>query len=114
MLVLAVVSLVLPALFKYAHPEPGAAHGRAAPGRGRVAIVLLITYAASLLFTLKTHRRLLGGEPHPVSGEPWGLGRAVLVLALATVGIAVMSEILVHATEAGHRRRSGSPRSSWA
>jgi Ca2+:H+ antiporter len=99
MLVLAIVSLVLPALFTYSHPEPGARMAGLHLAEG-VAIVLLITYGASLLFTLKTHRRLIGGEPHPVSGERWGLARALAVLALATVGIAVESEILVHATEA--------------
>ena len=99
MLVLAIVSLVLPALFTYSHPEPGARMAGLHLAEG-VAIVLLITYGASLLFTLKTHRRLIGGEPHPVSGERWGLARALVVLALATVGIAVESEILVHATEA--------------
>jgi Ca2+:H+ antiporter len=93
------VSLVLPALFTYSHPEPGARMAGLHLAEG-VAIVLLITYGASLLFTLKTHRRLIGGEPHPVSGERWGLARALAVLALATVGIAVESEILVHATEA--------------
>jgi Ca2+:H+ antiporter len=99
MLLLAIVSLVLPALFKLAHPEPSARMAGLHLAEG-VAVVLLITYGASLLFTLKTHKRLIGGEPHPLEGEPWSIGRAVLVLAIATVGVAVMSEILVHATEA--------------
>ena len=99
MLVLAIVSLVLPALFKYSHPEPSARMDGLHLAEG-VAIVLLITYAASLLFTLKTHKRLIGGEPHPLEGERWSVGRAIAVLGLATVGVAVMSEILVHATEA--------------
>jgi Ca2+:H+ antiporter len=99
MLMLAVVSLVLPALFKYSHPEPSARMDGLHLAEG-VAIVLLITYAASLLFTLKTHKRLIGGEPHLLEGERWSMGRAIMVLGLATVGIAVMSEILVHATEA--------------
>lgn len=99
MLVLAIVSLVLPALFKYSHPEPSARLAGLHLAEG-VAAILLVTYAASLLFTLKTHRRVIAGDPHPVSGAQWGLGRALLVLGLATVGIAVMSEILVHATQA--------------
>jgi Ca2+:H+ antiporter len=99
MLMLAIVSLVLPALFKYSHPEPSARMDGLHLAEG-VAIVLLITYAASLLFTLKTHKRLIGGEPHLLEGERWSMGRAILVLGLATVGVAVMSEILVHATEA--------------
>ena len=99
MLVLAVVSLVLPALFKYAHPEPDARMDGLHLAEG-VAVVLLITYAASLLFTLKTHRRLIGGEPHLLEGERWSMGRAIAILAVATIGIAIESEILVHATEA--------------
>ena len=42
----------------------------------------------------------MGGEAHPVEGERWSMGRSLLILALATVGVAVESEILVHATEA--------------
>ena len=99
MLVLAVVSLVLPALFKYAHPEPDARMDGLHLAEG-VGIILLLTYAASLLFTLKTHRRLIGGEPHLLEGERWSMGRALAILAVATIGIAIESEILVHATEA--------------
>lgn len=99
MLCLAIVSLVLPALFRYAHPEPDARMDGLHLAEG-VALVLLFTYAASLLFTLKTHRRLIGGEPHMPAVARWSLGRAIAVLAVATIGVAVESEILVHATEA--------------
>ena len=94
MLVLAIVSLVLPALFKYSHPEPSARINGLHLAEG-VAIVLLMTYAASLLFTLKTHKRPLRRGAAPLEGERWSVGRAILVLALATVGVAVESEILV-------------------
>jgi Ca2+:H+ antiporter len=61
----------------------------------------LITYGLSLLFTLKTHRRLFWSETHPMEGPPWSIGRATVVLGLATVGVAIESEVLVHAaTEA--------------
>jgi Ca2+:H+ antiporter len=99
MLALAVVGLVFPALFHSLHPE--------AAGRVRelylsewVAGILIITYGFSLFFSLKTHKRLFGGEPHPIQEPIWSTGRAVLVLGLATVGVAVESEILVRATEA--------------
>src|SRR6185312_18766 len=40
-------------------------------------------------------------EGHPLEGQPWGVGKALLVLGAATVGVAVESELLVHAaTEA--------------
>ena len=99
MLALAVVGLVFPALFHATHPE-GSARADELHMSEWVAAILIATYACSLLFTLRTHRRLFGGEPHPMLGPVWGMGKAVAVLALATVGVAVESEILVHATEA--------------
>ena len=66
-----------------------------------VAVILIITYGFSLLFTLRTHRCLFGGEAHPMDGPVWSPGKAVLILAAATVGVAIESELLVHAaTEA--------------
>jgi Ca2+:H+ antiporter len=99
MLALAVVGLVFPALFHSLHPE-AAARATELYMSEWVAGILIATYAFSLLFTLRTHKRLFGGEPHPTEGPVWSTGRAVLVLGLATVGVAVESEILVHATEA--------------
>jgi len=99
MLCLAVASLVLPTLFAHTHPEPSSRAAELYLSEG-LAGILLITYAASLWFSLKTHRRLFGGDPHPIAGPAWGMGKAAGVLALATAGVAVMSEILVHAVEA--------------
>jgi len=65
-----------------------------------VAVVLLATYGFSLLFSLKTHRPILSGEAHPTEGPLWGVPVAIGVLALATVGVAVESEILVHSAQA--------------
>jgi Ca2+:H+ antiporter len=64
-----------------------------------VAVVLAVTYGLSLLFSLKTHSRLFAGEPHPTGAHLWGVPVAIGVLALATIGVAVESEILVHAVE---------------
>ena len=94
----AVVGLVFPALFHVTHPNPSAVTElRLSEG---VAVVLIATYLCSLLFTLKTHRWLIGGDPHDMPGPIWSVPKAVGILALATVGVAVMSETLVHATEA--------------
>jgi Ca2+:H+ antiporter len=102
MLTLAVVALVLPALFHSVHPEAAARLSELRMSEA-VAVILLVTYGFSLLFSLKTHRRLLSSESPPTEGPPWGVGRATLILALATVGVAIESELLVHAvTEAGH------------
>jgi Ca2+:H+ antiporter len=100
MLALAVVALVLPALFHALHPEAAARLTELRMSEA-VALILLITYGLSLLFTLKTHRRLFWSETHPMEGPPWSIGRATVVLGLATVGVAIESEVLVHAaTEA--------------
>ena len=97
MLALAVVGLVFPALFHHLHPV--GSEGTELLMAGAVGVILLATYAASLLFTLRTHRRLFGGEPHPTEELPWPVRRATTVLALATLGVAFESELLVHAVE---------------
>jgi len=103
MLALAVAALVFPALFHATHPEAAAVvelHLSEA-----VALVLGVVYLLSLLFSLRTHRRLLGGDPHPTVHPVWGVPRALAVLTVSTIGIAIVSEILVAAiqpmTEAG-------------
>ena len=100
MLALSVVALVFPALFHSIHPESTARLSELHMSEA-VAAILIATYGCSLLFTLRTHRRLLGGEAHPMDGPVWRPGKAVAVLAAATVGVAFESELLVHAaTEA--------------
>jgi Ca2+:H+ antiporter len=62
-----------------------------------VAVILLFTYAAGLLFSLRTHRSLF--NPHEEGGEhagdAWTIKRSVISLALAGIAVGVMSEILV-------------------
>jgi Ca2+:H+ antiporter len=63
--------------------------------------VLFAIYILSLLFSLKTHRHLYTGEPVSEShGDAWSVKRSVIVLAVATAGVAVMSESLVGAVTA--------------
>jgi len=93
MLALAVAALVFPALFHATHPD--ALRLRELHLSEAVAIVLGVVYLLSLLFSLRTHRRLLGGEPHPTLHPVWGVPRALFVLAVSTAGVAVISEILV-------------------
>jgi Ca2+:H+ antiporter len=100
MLALSVVALVFPALYHAVHPE-GAARLEELRMSEAVAVILIVTYGFSLLFTLRTHRVLFGGEPHPMDEPVWSPGKALLILGLATAGVAVESELLVHAaTEA--------------
>ncbi len=100
MLALAVVGLVFPALFHSVHPEASARLSELHMSEA-VAGILIVTYGCSLLFTLRTHRTLFGGGGHGMAGEVWSPGKAMAILAAATVGVAIESELLVHAaTEA--------------
>ncbi len=103
MLMLSVTALVIPALFVLAHP--GTVRPRTWELSVAVAGVLIATYGASLVFTLRTHAALLGAPAHAgeeaARGAPAGsLRGAVALLAASTVGIAIMSELLVSTTEA--------------
>src|ERR671911_1005559 len=105
MLLLAVVALIMPALFELVQgtglPRPDAEAVNYDSDVEKlsvgVAIVLLLTYAAGLLFSLRTHKDLFnpahGEEDH--IGEHWSVRKSVIALALAGVAVGVMSEILV-------------------
>ncbi len=68
-----------------------------------IAIVLFVAYLLSLVFSLRTHRHLYAGQDHIAAHEPVGPAisprRAAIVLALATLVVAWMSELLVGAVE---------------
>jgi Ca2+:H+ antiporter len=96
MLILAAIALVAPAAFQVAA-------GTTAEGLVRlsvsISVILLLVYALYLVFALITHSSLfLGVEPEKKE-EHGSASRAASVLAIATVGIAWMSEILVGAIE---------------
>lgn len=97
MLALAVAGLVFPAIFHALHPSEAQRELQMSEG---VAIILGITYLFSLLFALKTHNDLFAGEEHEFPGTPWSISKALIVLLVATAGVAVESEILVHSVEA--------------
>jgi Ca2+:H+ antiporter len=99
MLALSVVALVFPALYHSLHPEAAARLPELHMSEA-VAAILIATYGCSLLFSLRTHRRLFGGEAHPLEGPVWSAKKALVILAAATVGVAVESELLVHAATA--------------
>lgn len=98
MLALAVTGLIFPALFHGLYRGENIAVEELHLSEA-VAVVLAVTYGFSLLFSLRTHSRLFAGEPHPTETHLWSVAGAIGVLALATVGVAVESEILVHAVQ---------------
>ncbi|KKE77973.1 calcium/proton exchanger [Oceanobacillus caeni] len=66
-----------------------------------VSIILIILYLATLFFKLFTHRGVYPSSHEEESTtheeEPeWGKGKAIIILALATLAVAYVSENLVH------------------
>jgi Ca2+:H+ antiporter len=58
--------------------------------------ILLVTYALSLLFSLKTHREFFASASGGEHGEaPWPLAFSLVTLAVATLLIALVSEVFV-------------------
>jgi Ca2+:H+ antiporter len=96
MMALAVTGLVFPTLFHGLHGGENSAVTELHLSEA-VAVVLAITYTFSLLFSLRTHKPILAPDPHPTEGALWSVGTGITVLAVATAGVAVESEILVHA-----------------
>jgi Ca2+:H+ antiporter len=97
MLMLALAALISPALFQLIHGGGLPAVGEEHVDFG-VAIVLLVSYAAGLWFSLRTHRAVFnpyGEEQEDEEAHHWTVPRAAVYLALAAVAVGVMSEILV-------------------
>lgn len=67
-----------------------------------ISIILILLYLAALFFKLVTHRGVYQhkteGSHHEEEAE-WGKGKAILVLVLATIAVAYVSENLVHTFE---------------
>ena len=100
MLVLSAIGLAVPAVFH----QLARSSGRAPDLKldTEIAIVLMLTYCASLVFTLKTHRHL-SGEPVQENTSTGSIWPALGMLVAATVGVAWMSELLVGALSGAAR-----------
>lgn len=103
-LLLACVALIMPAIFELViggHlPSPTAVAERFPADLEHlslgVAIVLMATYIAGLVFSLRTHKDLFNPvHPDEHVGEPWSVRKAVIMLAVAGAAVGVLSEILV-------------------
>ncbi len=105
MLLLAAVALVMPTIFQLV-----AGGGLPQVGEERVdfgsdletmslvvAFILLGSYVAGLLFSLRSHKALFNptSEAEEHVGTPWTIRTSVLVLAGAGIAVGIMSEILV-------------------
>jgi Ca2+:H+ antiporter len=103
MLLLAAAALMMPAIFELVEgqglPQPGAEvidYGSTVEHLSlAVAIVLIATYVAGLVFSLKTHRDIFNPEYGDEDSWGWSTRTSVIALAVAGVLVGVMSEVLV-------------------
>ncbi|HEX8522206.1 MAG TPA: calcium/proton exchanger [Tepidisphaeraceae bacterium] len=110
LLALSVAMLIVPAIFHFTAEarHDVAIHEHEHSVSMGTSFVLLIVYGLGLLFTLRTHKHIL--SPQPAQSEEdrpgisalhpaWSVGRSILMLLLASAGVAIVAELLVGSAE---------------
>ncbi|MGC5327050.1 calcium/proton exchanger [Brevibacillus sp. SYSU BS000544] len=94
LMTLAVVALFIPAVFIRELPIPHINTLSIV-----IAVILILAYILWLIFSMITHKEFLSDiEPHD-SEATWSKGVSIIMLVLATICVAVISEWLVHSIE---------------
>lgn len=102
LLTLAVLALVIPSFFSHSI-GPSTSPQVESLSLG-VAVVMIVVYGFGILYSLrsakKTEQPPLAYAPgHKIPKSGWNVRTALVILALATVGVVVLSELLVGAVE---------------
>jgi len=100
LLAIAIVGLVTPSLFS--HSTTLGLDRKVEVLSLSVAAVMIVLYVLGIIFSLKSKTvSPLEAEPEVIEHnvQPWPVKKAAIILAAATVGIALMSEILVGSVE---------------
>jgi len=97
LMAMALIGMVIPALFV----STGGTSVTVENVSLGVSVILLVIYALAMVFSLHTHKHIF----NPLAEEEsvhalWSRKKAMLVLALCTLGVACMSELLVGSVEA--------------
>jgi Ca2+:H+ antiporter len=111
LLLLVVIAILLPAVFDLTErvAAPGANISLLDEGLSLgVSVLLLLLYAANLIYTLVTHRDVFAGDA-PSSEAEWSVGRALAVMAAGTGLIALEAELASAALEATSTQLGLSP-----
>ncbi len=104
LLILSVIALLIPALFDYTERGIYAAPNVALLDERLslcVAVVLILMYAANLVYTLITHRDVFASQHDDEEGgaAAWSLRKSLLVLLGATLVVAVEADLVSGAVE---------------
>lgn len=95
LLVLSAIALLIPATFHFV----ASSHAKERELSMEISVILFLAYIGSLIFSLKTHSELYaaGSEEH----HPAALSKkkSMILLTLSTIGVALMSELLVGSIE---------------
>jgi Ca2+:H+ antiporter len=94
LLFLATVALLVPSMLGEAGrmSESAFAHELSSG----LAVLLIVAYGLGMVFSLKTHREQFASVGHGETGEtPWPLAAGVIVLAIVTLFVALVSEVFV-------------------
>jgi calcium/proton exchanger (cax) len=98
MLLFAVIGLTIPAMFTHTIKVQSLTE-RYEWLSIVIAIAMFTIYLLGLYFSFYTHKDLYGSE-HRESGEAkWSLKKSITILVLATIGVALESELLVSSVE---------------
>lgn len=100
MLLFAVIGLCIPALFTHS-VDPALLNTRYEGLSIFVAVVMIVIYALSLYFSFNTHKDIYvhESENNEEHKAKWSLKKAISILVIATVIIAIESEFLVNGIE---------------
>jgi Ca2+:H+ antiporter len=97
LLFLATVALLIPSAISHADTAAVAFSHKLSVC---LAVLLIVTYGLSMLFSLNTHRESFGSVGHTEAAEePWPMGLALATLAGVTVLVALVSEIFVESVQ---------------
>ena len=99
LLVLSVIALLIPSIFSGYINNPLSIRVEALSVGS--AIIMLVLYGLSLLYSLKFARTPISHEStEEIIHKPaWSIRKALIILALATIGVVIASEILIQAVE---------------
>jgi Ca2+:H+ antiporter len=111
LLFLVVVAILLPAVFDVTERAARSGANISLTDESLslgVSVVLLLLYAANLVYTLVTHRDVFAGDA-PSGAAQWSLARALVVMAAGTALIAIEAELVSAALEAASAQLGLSP-----